>query len=330
MNKILITGGAGFIGSNFIRYINAKSPDNIVINIDKLTYAGNINNLDDIKESSKYHFIQADINSSKQIYEIISKYQINVIINFAAETHVDNSIANPTLFIETNVLGTANLLETARRYWNEVGNNDKQVFIQISTDEVYGSLEENESSKFIEDTPIAPNSPYSASKAGADLLVMSYFNTYKFPAIITRCSNNYGAFQHTEKFIPFMITNALNNNKLPIYGDGMNIRDWIYVDDHCDAILKVLNNGRFGEIYNIGADDEKHNIDIAKLILDYLEKPYSLIEYVDDRLGHDRRYAIDSTKIMKELNWKPNHKFEDSIIKTIEWYKNKIAIISNI
>jgi dTDP-glucose 4,6-dehydratase len=346
MCAILITGGAGFIGSNFIKYlINSKATPNHknnkffnIINLDKLTYAGNLANLENIEnlqkleKSGNYHFIKGDINDEKLVFSILSEYKIEKIINFAAESHVDRSIENPNIFVQTNVLGTANLLSCAKKYWDEEFNSTKKnqqnhyknkLFVQISTDEVYGSLPENEPNlRFTEETNLSPHSPYSASKAGADLLVQSFYDTYNFPTIITRCSNNFGPNQFPEKFIPMIIKNALQNQEIPIYGDGQNVRDWIFVDDHCKAIAMLLEKGKIGEIYNIGANCEKKNIEIAKLILDILGKPHDLLKYVDDRLGHDRRYAINSTKISNEINWSPNSEkaFEENIKSTIEKY----------
>jgi dTDP-glucose 4,6-dehydratase len=337
--SMLITGGAGFIGSNFINYFvkkyqtqaNSKNNDNAkyknyakynIINLDKLTYAGNIDNLKNVSADENYHFIQGDINDKNLVSKILQDYNTNIIVNFAAESHVDNSIANPNIFVETNVLGTANLLSCAKEFWQK-DNFENKLFIQISTDEVYGSLSEFDVDiKFTEKTPLSPHSPYAASKAGADLLVQSYFDTYKFPTVITRCSNNYGAKQYPEKLIPLMIKNALQNKKLPVYGDGKNVRDWIFVEDHCEAITRIIEDGKIGEVYNIGANCEKQNIEIVKLILDYLDKPYSLIEYVDDRLGHDRRYAVDASKIANSLGWKPQNNFDICLKNTIDWYAN--------
>lgn len=310
MTKLLITGGCGFIGSNFIRYL-IKNSDYEIVNIDKLTYAGNLKNLKDIQDNTRYKFYKADICNYELVAYIIEKEKVEAIINFAAESHVDRSILSSQEFIRTNVSGTNILLELARQY-------ELKKFLQISTDEVYGSL--GKEGKFTEQTPLSPNSPYSASKASADLLVRSYNHTYGVPTLITRCSNNYGPYQFPEKLIPLMIINALNNKPLPVYGDGMHVRDWIYVDDHCDAILKVFEKGRIGEVYNIGAENEKPNIEIVKLILKELDKDESLITFVKDRPGHDRRYAIDATKIKTDLGWKPQHSFEIAIKKTIQWY----------
>lgn len=310
MKKILITGGCGFIGSNFIKYL-LKNSDYQIVNIDKLTYAGNLKNLIDIQNNPRYKFYRGDICNYELISYVVEKEKVNSIINFAAESHVDRSILSSQEFIKTNVTGTNILLEITRQFQLEK-------FLQISTDEVYGSL--GPVGKFTEETPLAPNSPYSASKASADLLVRAYNHTYGVPTLITRCSNNYGPYQFPEKLIPLMIINAMNDKPLPVYGDGMNVRDWIYVEDHCDAILKVFENGRLGEVYNIGAENEKPNIEIVKLILKELGKDESLITFVKDRPGHDRRYAIDATKIKTELGWKPKFTFEKAIKETISWY----------
>ena len=310
MSKILVTGGCGFIGSNFIRYA-LKNSDYEIVNLDKLTYAGNLKNLVDVQNYPRYKFYKGDICNFELVSFIIEKENVDSIINFAAESHVDRSILSSQEFIRTNVTGTNVLLEVTRLY-------QLKKFLQISTDEVYGSL--GPEGKFTEETPLSPNSPYSASKASADLLVKAFHHTYGVPALITRCSNNYGPYQFPEKLIPLMIINALNNKPLPVYGDGMNVRDWIYVEDHCEAILKVFEKGRIGEVYNIGAENEKPNIEIVKLILKELRKDESLITYVKDRPGHDRRYAIDATKIKTELGWKPSHTFETAIKETINWY----------
>ncbi|MDI6644801.1 MAG: dTDP-glucose 4,6-dehydratase [Methanobacteriaceae archaeon] len=309
MKKVIITGGAGFIGSNFVRYMLNNYSNYKIINLDALTYCGNLENLRGVENNPNYTFIKGDIKDKDLVNEIVKNS--DYIINFAAESHVDRSIKDPEIFIKTNILGTQNLLENSRRY-----GIDK--FIQVSTDEVYGSL--GEKGYFSEDTPLAPNSPYSASKAGADLMVRAYHKTYKLPINITRCSNNYGPYQFPEKLIPLMISNALENRELPVYGDGMNIRDWLHVYDHCTAIDLVMHHGQIGEIYNIGGNNEKTNIEIVKLILDHLGKEESLIKYIKDRPGHDRRYAIDSTKIRKELGWIPKYNFETGIKETIKWY----------
>ncbi len=313
MKKILVTGGAGFIGSNFVRYMLNKYQDYKIVNLDLLTYAGNIKSLDDVKDNPNYLFVKGDIADNKLVDKIVSDNKIDVIINFAAESHVDRSITNPDIFVKTNVLGTQNLLEVAKKYKTEK-------FFQISTDEVYGSL--GKTGFFTEKTPLSPNSPYSASKASADLLVMAYHHTFGLNVNITRCSNNYGPYQFPEKLIPLFITNALDNKQVPLYGDGLNIRDWLFVEDHCSAIDTVLHKGKNGEIYNVGGNNEKTNKYITDTILKYLGKDSSLIKYVADRLGHDRRYAIDATKIKEELGWQPQYKFEQAIEKTIEWYLN--------
>lgn len=326
--KYLITGGAGFIGSNFIRYLLENDKKAFVLNIDKLTYAGNLLNLADVqsKYSNRYLFFQGDICDRQFIEQIFKQHTPDFVINFAAETHVDRSIVAPNIFVETNVLGTANLLNTAKNFWQNTDNYPlfaHHRFIQISTDEVYGSLpEDKDEIKFTESTPLDPRSPYSASKASADLISLSFARTYDFPAIITRCSNNYGPWQFPEKLIPLMINNAINNKHLPVYGDGMNIRDWLYVDDHCEAIIKVLEKGKIGHVYNIGGNNEIKNLDLVKMILKHLGKDESLIQFVKDRPGHDRRYAINSSKIQTETGWEPKYKFEDRLAFTIDWYLN--------
>ncbi|MDD5543491.1 MAG: dTDP-glucose 4,6-dehydratase [Acidobacteriia bacterium] len=308
--KILVTGGAGFIGSNFIRYMREVYPDLFITNLDKLTYAGNLDNLRDLEGDSHYRFVRGDICDLQIVNELMSA-RPDAVIHFAAETHVDRSIHEARSFVETNVLGTYCLLEAAREQRVER-------FVQISTDEVYGSLPP--SGRFTEETPLSPNSPYSASKAAADLLVRSYVHTHRFPALITRCSNNYGAYQFPEKFLPLMINNARLGKKLPIYGDGENVRDWLFARDHCRAIDRVMRKGRVGEIYNIGGHNEWQNIEVARLVLKELGKPESLLQFVQDRPGHDRRYAIDAGKIGKELDWKAETKFEDGLRWTIRWY----------
>lgn len=312
-NNILVTGAAGFIGANFVEYFVNKYPQYNIIVLDKLTYAGNINNLNKVKD--RITFVKDDICDFEKVLNIFNKYKINGVIHFAAESHVDNSIKNPFIFTQTNVIGTHVLLESAKQAWGE-GSNNK--FVHVSTDEVYGSLKEN--GYFTEKSPIKPSSPYSASKASSDLIALAYKETYKMNINVTNCSNNYGPYQHNEKLIPHMIKLALENKKLPVYGTGKNIRDWLYVKDHCQAIDLVYHKGKSGERYNIGGHNEKRNIDIVKLILKRLNKPESLIEFVEDRKGHDYRYAIDPTKIKDELGWYPMTKFEDGIIKTIEWY----------
>ena len=319
MSIILVTGGAGFIGSNFLKYMVNKYPNDEFINVDALTYCGNLRNLEDIEKNNNYTFIKGNIQD-KNLINKISK-NTDYIINFAAESHVDRSIEDPEIFIKSNVLGTQVLLDAAK-------NNNIEKFIQISTDEVYGTL--GRAGYFTEKTPLQPNSPYSASKAGSDLIVRAYHETFSLPINITRCSNNYGPYQFPEKLIPLMISNALDNKKLPIYGDGKNIRDWLHVYDHCTAIDLVLNKGKLGEVYNIGGNNEKENIEIVKLIIDYLDKDESLIEFVKDRLGHDRRYAIDSSKIQKELGWNPKYTFETGIKETIDWYLDNRQWINSV
>lgn len=308
--KILVTGGAGFIGSNFVLYMLKNYSNYQLINVDALTYAGNLENLRSIEKNSNYTFVKADIAERSQI-EPLFKEGIDAVINFAAESHVDRSILHPEIFVQTNILGTQTLLDLAKQY-------NVAKFVQVSTDEVYGTL--GETGLFTEDTPIAPNSPYSASKAGADLLVRAYHETFGLNVNITRCSNNYGPYQFPEKLIPLMIQNALQDKPLPVYGDGLNVRDWLYVEDHCSAIDLVLHKGENGEVYNVGGRNELNNIEVIRTILQELGKPESLITYVKDRLGHDRRYAIDADKIRNELGWKPRFNYEDGIKETIRWY----------
>jgi len=309
MVNVLITGGAGFIGSNFLKYMVDKYPDYNFTNLDALTYCGNLENLIDIENNENYNFIKGDIRDKELVNDLVK--DSDYVVNFAAESHVDRSIQDPEIFIKSNVLGTQVLLNAAKEYGVEK-------YLQISTDEVYGTL--GKTGYFTETTPLQPNSPYSASKASADLVVRAYHETFDLPVNITRCSNNYGPYQFPEKLIPLMISNALENKKLPVYGDGKNIRDWLHVYDHCTAIDLVLHEGKLGEVYNIGGNNEKQNIEIVKLIIKELNKDESLIEFVDDRLGHDRRYAIDSTKIQEELGWKPKYTFETGIHETIQWY----------
>ena len=311
--NILVTGAAGFIGANFAEYFVNKHPDYKVIVLDKLTYAGNLDNLKKVMD--KITFVQGDICDFEFVLDVFKKYDINGVIHFAAESHVDNSIKNPFVFTHTNVIGTHTLLEAAKQTWGE-GSSNK--FVHISTDEVYGSLKED--GYFTEKSPIKPSSPYSASKASSDLIALAYKETYKMNVNVTNCSNNYGPYQHNEKLIPHMIKLALNDEKLPVYGEGLNIRDWFYVEDHCEAIDLVFHKGISGERYNIGGHNERRNIQIVKLILQRLGKSEDLIEHVADRKGHDYRYAIDPTKIKNELGWEPKTKFEDGIIKTIDWY----------
>lgn len=309
---VFVTGGAGFIGSNFINHILEKRDDWRIVNFDKLTYAGNLENLKPSEENPNYTFVKGDITNTELVNYLFEKYDFDYVINFAAESHVDRSILGSEVFFRTNVIGTNVLLEAARRFGVEK-------FLQVSTDEVYGSL--GAEGKFTETTPLSPNSPYSSSKAGADLTALSFEHTYGVPVVLTRCSNNYGPLQFPEKLIPLMIINALHDKPLPVYGDGLNVRDWIYVVDHNRAVEAVLEKGKVGEVYNIGADQEMTNIEIIKLILNILGKSEDLITYVKDRPGHDRRYAIDSTKIESELGWKPEYRFEEAIVKTVEWYK---------
>ena len=314
MKKMLITGGAGFIGSNFIHYILSKYNDYQVINLDKLTYAANLDNLKDIEDNKNYRFIHGDIADQEFIFKLFENEKFDIVINFAAESHVDNSILNPQIFTITNILGTQVLLDACRKY------NIKR-FHQVSTDEVYGELPlDDKNILFTEKTPLNPSSPYSASKASADMLVKSYYRTYSLPITISRCSNNYGPYQHLEKLIPLMISKAINNDNLPVYGNGLNVRDWLHVYDHCTAIDLIIHEGKIGDIYNIGGNNEKSNIDVVKIILKELGKSEKLIKYVNDRPGHDLRYAIDSTKIKTTLNWKPVYSFEKGILDTIKWY----------
>ena len=330
-NKVvLVTGGAGFIGTNFVKFLLRNFRNISVLNLDKLNYAVNLKNLSDIGNNKHYHFIKGDICNRELMGYIFTEFKVDYVVNFAAESHVDRSIFNPNVFIETNVLGTSILLNVAREIWKKEEWAKKR-FLQVSTDEVYGTLPENDKKKkFTEMTPLSPHSPYSASKAAADCIVKSYFDTFEFPILITRCSNNFGPFQFPEKLIPLMIINALNDKFLPIYGDGKNIRDWLYVDDHCEAIWQVILKGKPGEVYNIGGNNELLNIEIVHMILEYLNKPKSLIEYVKDRLGHDRRYAIDASKIKAELNWEPKRNFETMIKETIEWYISNINWVKDV
>ncbi len=323
MRTYLVTGGAGFIGSNYIHYMFKKYDNEIrIINVDVLTYAGNLENLKDIENRDNYTFIRADICDKEAISRIFEENDIDRVVHFAAESHVDRSIKDPEVFVRTNVMGTAVMLNCARAAWELPDGSYKEgkKFLHVSTDEVYGSLPDDENAFFYETSPYDPHSPYSASKASSDLLVKSYMDTYKFPANITNCSNNYGPYQFPEKLIPLMIANALNEKPLPVYGEGLNIRDWLYVEDHCKAIDLILHKGRVGEVYNIGGHNEMRNIDIVKIICKALGKPESLITFVTDRKGHDMRYAIDPTKIHSELGWLPETKFADGIQKTIQWY----------
>lgn len=325
MNCILITGGAGFIGSNFIRLMAELHPTVKLVNFDLLTYAGNLENLKNIPESATYRFVKGCITDRQHLERLFEEENFDAVVNFAAESHVDRSIEDPEVFVKTNVLGTQVLLDTAKKYW-QTGKDSQGYptykqgvkYLQVSTDEVYGTL--GKTGLFTESTPLAPNSPYSASKASADMIVRAYSETFKLPVNITRCSNNYGPYQFPEKLIPLMINNCNTDKQLPVYGDGMQIRDWLHVKDHCQAIETVLSKGVLGEVYNIGGNNEKANIEIVKLIIGQLDKTEELIKYVEDRLGHDRRYAIDNTKIATELGWSPSYTFEEGIQETITWY----------
>ena len=321
MKTLLVTGGAGFIGANFVRMVLDAFPAYTVINLDKLTYAGNLENLSGYLDRQNHVFVRGDICDDGLIERLFKEYSIDAVVNFAAESHVDRSITGPKIFIETNVSGTLTLLQAAR-------NGQVTKFLQVSTDEVYGSL--GPEGLFTETTPLSPNSPYSASKASADHLVAAFGHTYGLPYNITRCSNNYGPYQFPEKLIPLMVNNALEDRHLPVYGDGMQVRDWLFVYDHCTAIWKVLTEAQSGEIYNIGGCNEKPNLDVVKLILGHLNKPDALIQFVTDRPGHDRRYAIDATKIMSDLHWKPSVTFEQGIAQTIDWYIEQKQWLSHI
>ncbi|MHC4943936.1 MAG: dTDP-glucose 4,6-dehydratase [Planctomycetota bacterium] len=311
MQTILVTGGAGFIGSNFILYYLRETKDFRIINFDFLTYAGNLENLTSVEEDPRYEFVKGDIADTKTVEKVFKDFEVDYVVNFAAESHVDRSILDPGIFIRTNVLGTQTLLDCARAA-------KVTKFLQVSTDEVYGSL--GPTGAFTEKTPLAPNSPYSASKTGADLLVRAAFKTFGQPCVITRCSNNYGPYQFPEKLIPLMISNAMEDRKLPIYGDGQNIRDWLYVEDHCSAIRAVLEKGEPGEVFNIGGNQEKTNLEVVETLLAKLGKDKSLIEYVKDRPGHDRRYAIDASYIHEKLGWEPSFTFEQALSDTVDWY----------
>jgi len=335
MKTVLITGGAGFIGSNFVKMMLNKHPEYKIINVDALTYAGNLENLTDIADNKNYFFIKTDIRDREAIEKIFKDNEIDLVVNFAAESHVDRSIEDPEVFLTTNIMGTQVLLDTAKKHW-KVNPEDKYSneykegvkFLQVSTDEVYGAL--GEAGMFVETMPLMPNSPYSASKASADMIVRSYSETFGMPVNITRCSNNYGAYQFPEKLIPLIINNCLCGKDLPVYGDGMQVRDWLHVSDHCEAIDTVLHKGTPGEVYNIGGNNEKANIEIVKLIISNLVKSEDLIKYVKDRPGHDRRYAIDNTKITTELGWKPAYTFEQGMNETIQWYLDNTGWIENI
>ncbi len=335
MKTYLVTGGAGFIGSNFILYMLKKYSDIKIINVDILTYAGNLENLKEVQNDARHIFVNADICDRDAISDVFNKHNVDYVVNFAAESHVDRSITNPEIFVKTNVEGTVNMLQCAKNAWYKDGNwQDGKRFLQVGTDEVYGSL--GETGFFTEETPLCPHSPYSASKTSADLFVQAFGDTYNMPVITTRCSNNYGPYQFPEKLIPLMINNAKHKKALPVYGDGMNIRDWLYVEDHCKAIDMVLENGRLGEVYNVGGHNERPNIFIVKKIIEILHDVLddsideNLIKYVQDRLGHDKRYGIDPTKIKNELGWYPETTFEVGIEKTIKWYLENEAWLNNV
>lgn len=335
MKTYLVTGGAGFIGSNFVLYMLNKYTDIKLINLDKLTYAGNLENLKSVENKNNYVFVQGDICDEALVNRVFDENNIDYVVNFAAESHVDRSILEPEIFAKTNVLGTVTLLNAAKSHWfkNDVWEEGKK-YLQVSTDEVYGSL--GKTGFFTETTPLDPHSPYSSSKTGADLMVKAYHDTYKMPINITRCSNNYGPYQFPEKLIPLLINNCLNHKDLPVYGDGLNIRDWLYVEDHCKAIDMVINNGAIGEVYNVGGHNERTNITIVKTVIDYLNKNVDatitedLIKHVEDRKGHDKRYGIDPTKIKNELGWYPETPFEEGIKLTIKWYLDNKEWMENV
>jgi dTDP-glucose 4,6-dehydratase len=324
LKTILVTGGAGFIGGNFVHYMLKKYDDYKILCLDALTYAGNMDTLEPVMKNNHFKFIKADISDRDTIFKIFEDENPTIVVNFAAESHVDRSIENPEQFLITNVLGTGVLLDASKKYGVER-------YHQVSTDEVYGDLPLDRPDLFFtEETPLHTSSPYSASKAAADLLVQAYHRTFKLPVTISRCSNNYGPYHFPEKLIPLMITNALNDKKLPVYGMGVNVRDWLYVEDHCAAIDMIIHNGIVGEIYNIGGHNEKTNLDVVKTILNELNKPDSLIEYVSDRPGHDLRYAIDPTKIREELGWEPTTSFDEGIHRTVRWYLDNKSWWENI
>lgn len=324
MKVLLVTGGAGFIGSNFVRYFLKRNKNFIVVNIDKLTYAGNLSNLKEIENSPRHHFIKGDICNFELVNYVFKKHKPDYIINFAAESHVDRSINHPSLFGETNIMGTLTLLEAARNIWSRHGFSGNK-FLQVSTDEVYGSIE-NTRDVFVEESNLQPNSPYSASKASADMMARSYYKTFGLPVIITRCCNNYGPYQHVEKFIPTCIANAMQDKPIPLYGDGSNIREWIHVTDHSIALIRALFYGKPGEIYNIGSGEELSNLEMARKILKALNKPEDLIKKIGDRPGHDWRYALNSYKIRNNLGWSSKMKLEDGIKETAQWYKNNSSL----
>lgn len=335
MKTYLVTGGAGFIGSNFVLYMLKKYDDIKIINVDKLTYAGNLENLKEVENNPRYKFVQADICDRENIQDIFKQNEIDYVVHFAAESHVDRSIKEPEVFVKTNVLGTLNLLNAAKDVWEkEDGFAEGKKFLHVSTDEVYGSL--GETGFFMENTPIDPHSPYSASKASSDLMVKAYADTYGMPVNITRCSNNYGPYQFPEKLIPLIINNCLKHNDLPIYGDGLNIRDWLYVEDHCKAIDMVISKGKLGEVYNVGGHNERTNIHIVKTIIEYIkenvdnEVSEQLMKFVEDRKGHDKRYGIDPTKIKEDLGWEPETPYEEGIKLTIKWYLENKQWLQNV
>lgn len=336
MKTYLVTGGAGFIGSNFVLYLLKKHGEIQVINLDKLTYAGNLENLKDIEGDKRHMFVQGDICDEALVSKLFSEYDIDYVVNFAAESHVDRSISDPEIFVKSNVLGTVNLLNCAKKAW-QIGDDQYREgckFLQVSTDEVYGSL--GAEGFFTEKTPLDPHSPYSSSKSSADLFVKAYWDTYHFPMNITRCSNNYGPYQFPEKLIPLMINNALQHKELPIYGDGMQVRDWLYVEDHCKAIDMVVEGGRLGEVYNVGGHNERPNVAIVQTILNYIQEHVdpevgeALIRHVEDRKGHDRRYGIDPQKIKDDLGWYPETTFEEGIKRTIRWYLEHMDWMKNV
>ena len=336
MRRILVTGGAGFIGSNFIHYLlEHRSDVETLVNLDRLTYAGNLENLVNAESDSRYHFVKGDVRDQELAERLFQAYEFDTVVHFAAESHVDRSIVEPEIFLTTNIIGTQTLLDAAKRHWN-LNPEDKHSreyrpgvrYLQVSTDEVYGAL--GKTGMFTETTPLSPNSPYSASKASADFIVRAYHQTYGLPVNITRCSNNYGPYQFPEKLIPLMIHNAQEDKPLPVYGDGMQVRDWLHVKDHCAAIAAVLEKGRVGEVYNVGGNNEKANLEIVRLILQELGKPESLITHVQDRPGHDRRYAIDNTKITSELGWKPAYTFEAGMKETVRWYLEHPAWVERV
>ncbi len=316
MKNVLITGGCGFIGSNFVLQMLAKHPDYRLVNLDALTYAGNPDNLQACESDERYTFVRGSVADAALVAKLFDEHGFEAVVNIAAETHVDRSITGPMVFTETNTAGTHVLLEQARRHWGDAAAQRR--FVQVSTDEVYGAL--GAEGRFTEQTPLAPNSPYSASKAAADLMARAYFKTYGLPVMVTRCSNNYGPYQFPEKFIPLMIARALADERLPVYGDGLYTRDWLFVGDHCAAIDLVLHEGAPGEVYNVGGNNEQRNIDVVKRVLGHLNKPESLVEHVTDRPGHDRRYAIDASKIRRELGWEPSTDFDTGLTATIDWY----------